>query len=142
METQSNVLMLQNNLNSTLQLLKRNKMKYITTILTAIFLFAVHTTSIAQATKKVETVTFWVNSACGRCEETIEKAMDTKGVITADYNLENQMLTVTYKTQKVTESKLHQLINEVGYDTDKSICTDEQYARVHHCCKYRELEKH
>jgi len=117
-------------------------MKYLIIILTAILFLAVHTKSSGQSVKKVETITFWVNSACGLCEETIEKAMDTKGVISSDYNLENQMLTVTYKTQKITESQLHQLLNEVGYDTDKSICTDEQYSKVHHCCKYRELEKH
>lgn len=117
-------------------------MKYIQIILTTATLALFHFSSSAQDVKKVETITFWVNSACGQCEQTIERAMDTKGVITADYNLDNQMLTVTYKTKKITEAQLHQLLNEVGYDTDKSICTDEQYSRVHHCCRYREMEKH
>ena len=117
-------------------------MKYaIFSLVTAMFLLQ-SATSFSQETKKTETITFWVNSVCGRCEQTIERAMDTKGVLTADYNLENQMLTVTYKTKNITETKLHKLLNEVGYDTDKSKCTDEQYSRVHSCCKYREFEKH
>lgn len=92
--------------------------------------------------KKTETITFHVSSACGLCEKTIEKAMDTKGVINADYNLDTQLLTVTYKPSKITEEQMHHLLNEAGYDTEKSKCTDEQYSRVHECCKYRELPKH
>lgn len=111
-------------------------------IFIAVSCLFVQNTVSAQSTNKTETITFWVNSVCGQCEKTIEKAMDTKGVVTADYDLDNQMLTVTYKTKKITEERLHELLNEVGYDTDKKKCTDEQYSRVHNCCKYRELEKH
>jgi copper chaperone CopZ len=92
--------------------------------------------------KKVITTKFWVAGICGLCEETIEKTMDTKGVISADYDLQSNMLTVTYKTNKMSEDKLHQLLNEAGYDTEKSTCSEEQYSRVHGCCKYREQEKH
>ena len=88
------------------------------------------------------TTTFWVAGVCGMCEKTIEATLDTKGVLQADFSLTNNMLTVTYKPKKITESQLHQLLNEAGYDTEKSTCTEEQYARVHGCCKYRELEKH
>ncbi len=88
------------------------------------------------------TTTFWVASVCQTCKATIEKAMDTKGVVQASYDLETQMLTVIYKPKKINEAKLHELLNAVGYDTAVSKCTDEQYSRVHHCCRYRELEKH
>jgi copper chaperone CopZ len=93
-------------------------------------------------TTKVETTTFWVAGICGRCETTIESAMDTKGVISADYDLEKEMLTITYKTRKISIDQIHQKLNDVGYDTAISKCSDEQYARVHHCCKYREQAKH
>lgn len=98
-------------------------------------------TAFAQQ-KKVETTTFWVAGVCGMCEETIEKALDTKGIIQADYNLATNQLTVTYKTKKISLEQIHHLLNEAGYDTESSICTDEQYSRVHGCCKYRELDKH
>ena len=93
-------------------------------------------------TKKVETTTLWVAGVCGMCEETIEKAVDTKGVLTADYNLDNNKLTLTYKPKKISLDQIHLLINDAGYDTEKSTCSDAQYDKVHGCCKYRELEKH
>jgi copper chaperone CopZ len=92
--------------------------------------------------KKVETTTFWVAGVCGMCEETIEKTLDTKGVVQAGYVLATNQLTVTYKTKKINLDQIHHLLNEAGYDTEKSICSDEQYGRVHGCCKYRELDKH
>ena len=92
--------------------------------------------------KKVITTKFWVAGVCGMCETTIETALDTKGVLTADYDLASNMLTVTYNSKKMTEEKLHNLLNDAGYDTEKSTCSDEQYSRVHGCCQYRELEKH
>ncbi len=92
--------------------------------------------------KKVETTTFWVAGICGMCEETIEGAMDAKGIISADYNLETNQLTVTYRPKKISLDQIHHLLNEVGYDTEKSICTDAQYSRVHGCCQYRQQEKH
>lgn len=91
---------------------------------------------------KTVTVKFWVASVCGTCEKTIEKAMDVKGVVAADYNLETKMLEVTYRPSKIAENDLHRLLNEVGYDTDQSKATDEQYSKVHHCCKYRDMEDH
>jgi len=95
-----------------------------------------------KSDNKPVTTSFWVAGVCGMCEKTIEATLDTKGVLQADFSLTNNMLTVTYKPKKITESQLHQLLNEAGYDTEKSTCTEEQYARVHGCCKYRELEKH
>jgi copper chaperone CopZ len=92
--------------------------------------------------KKPVTATFWVAGVCGMCEQTIEAALDAKGILKADFQLSNNQLTVTYKPSKISETEIHTLLNEAGYDTEKSTCTEEQYARVHGCCKYRELEKH
>jgi copper chaperone CopZ len=92
--------------------------------------------------KKPITTTFWVAGVCGMCEQTIENAVDVKGVIKADFVLASNLLTITYKPNKISETQIHSLLNEVGYDTEKSTCTTEQYKRVHGCCQYRELEKH
>lgn len=105
-----------------------------------IALFGIQTANAQD--KKVITTKFWVAGVCGMCETAIEKTMDTKGVVTADYDLTTNTLTVTYNSKKVTEESLHRLLNEAGYDTEKSTCSDEQYKRVHGCCQYRELEKH
>ena len=92
--------------------------------------------------RKPISIKFHVESVCGMCENTIEHALDAKGIITADYDLSTMMATVTYKPWKISEQEIHSLINAVGYDTEKSKCTDEQYSKVHDCCKYRELKKH
>lgn len=93
-------------------------------------------------TKKVETTSFWVAGVCGRCESVIESTLDTKGIVSADYDLEKETLTITYKPGKISIEEVHRLLNEAGYDTATSKCSDEQYTRVHHCCRYREMEKH
>jgi copper chaperone CopZ len=118
----------------------RNFQFYIV-ILIGLFVLNSNTLS-AQNRPKTVTTKFWVAGVCGLCEETIEKVMDVKGVIVGDYDLASNQLTVTYKPAKISEEKLHQLLNDAGYDTEKSTCSQEQYQRVHECCKYRELEKH
>lgn len=111
--------------------------KYILALLALCF-----SASIYAQTPRTITTSFHVSGICGLCETTIEKAMDVKGVVVADFNLDNNVLTVTYKPKKITEDQLHALLNEVGYDTEKSKATEEQYAKTHECCKYREQEKH
>jgi copper chaperone CopZ len=113
-------------------------MKY-SIVLTSLLLYS--SLVIAQKDKPV-TTTFWVAGVCGRCESTIEKALDTKGIITADYDLKAHQLTVTYKPAKIKEEQIHHILNEAGYDTAASTCTDEQYSRTHECCKYREMTDH
>jgi len=112
----------------------------------AFILLLTLTISVSAFSQKTDnkpiTATFWVAGVCGMCEKSIEAALDTKGILQADFQLSNNLLTVTYKPSKITEAQIHALLNETGYDTEKSTCTDEQYARVHGCCKYRELEKH
>ena len=108
-----------------------------------ILLFISANTLFAQKTSKAPiTTSFWVAGVCGMCEKSIEAALDTKGVLKADFDLATNLLSVTYKPNKITEAQMHALLNEVGYDTEKSTCSEEQYSRVHGCCKYRELEKH
>jgi mercuric ion binding protein len=91
----------------------------------------------AQAQKAVK-LTIHVSAACSMCEERIEKAMDTKGVKVADYNLENGHLDLVYNPKKITEDQIHQLIANAGHDTDKVKASDEAYNSLHECCKYRE----
>jgi copper chaperone CopZ len=107
-----------------------------------LFLFVAFHITAQKTSKAPVTTTFWVAGVCGMCEKAIESSLDTKGILKADFELSNNQLTVTYKPSKISEAQIHSLLNEAGYDTEKSTCTAEQYARVHGCCKYRELEKH
>lgn len=90
----------------------------------------------------IETIEIQVSGICGMCEERIENALDVKGVKLADYDLTNHMCTVTFRSDKISESEIHQLLNEAGHDTEKSKATDEQYSKVHDCCQYREGHEH
>jgi mercuric ion binding protein len=97
--------------------------------------------SFAQSNKKIST-SFWVAGACGMCEKTIENAVDVKGITALDYDLVSHRLTLTYKPNIITLERIHELIHEVGYDTEAGVATEEQYNRVHGCCKYRTLPVH
>lgn len=97
--------------------------------------------SQAQKVKPV-TTTFWVGGVCDMCKSRIEHTLDTKGVKNASYNLSNHQLTVTYVPSKISEQKLHGLLHQAGHDTSAGNATDEQYSKVHDCCRYREHENH
>ena len=103
--------------------------------LTTIAFVLVSIVSFGQ--KKAET-TFVVQGLCGMCEERIERAFDVPGVINADWDVETKELQVAYKTKKLDENKLHALAAAAGHDTDLVKATDEEYAGLHGCCKYRD----
>ena len=92
---------------------------------------------LATAQKKAE-IEFQVSGVCGMCEARIEKALDVPGIIMADWDVETKKATVAYKTKVISEAQIHQLIANVGHDTEKIKATDEVYANIHGCCKYRE----
>ena len=99
-------------------------------------------TNVMAQNKEVKTITFKVYGVCNMCKERIENALDVGGVKNAVWNKDTHMVEVTYRTDKITEDDLHRLLNEAGHDTEKSQATDEQYSKVHDCCKYREHEEH
>ena len=89
--------------------------------------------------KKVAETEFQVSGICGMCEERIENALSVKGVKMASWDLESKTCKVVYQPSKVSLEQLHELVNEVGHDTDQSKASDEDYANVHGCCKYRTM---
>lgn len=93
--------------------------------------------AFAQSTKPV-TLEMWVGGTCDMCEERIEKVLDVKGILFADYTLKGHSLEVIFKPHKISEDEIHALLNSVGHDTKKSPATDKQYDGIHKCCKYRD----
>jgi len=89
------------------------------------------------AQKKAEII-FEVSGVCGMCEDRIEKSLDIPGVIMADWDIKSKELTVAYKTKKIEEAQIHQHVADAGHDTEKVKATDEVYANIHGCCKYRD----
>jgi mercuric ion binding protein len=87
--------------------------------------------------KKVDTVTFKVHGCCGQCKDRIEEAMDIKGVRFAEWNKETEMLTVSYRTKKLTLEDLHRKVASVGHDTELFKADDKVYSELPDCCQYR-----
>lgn len=114
-------------------------MKNIIQVSTLLF-FVFFLTTDSSAQKAKATATFWVGGVCEMCEKRIEKTMDTKGIISADYNLDKHELTLVYNPKKINEDRIHQMLNAVGHDTTKSMASEEEYGKIHGCCKYREHE--
>ncbi len=107
-----------------------------------IIIFILSLSTLSAQNKEVKTIKFEVNGVCGMCEERIENALDVSGVKAASWDRSTHMCEVTYRTDKISEDEIHKLLNEAGHDTEKSKATDEQYATVHKCCKYREDHDH
>lgn len=75
---------------------------------------------------------------CGMCKARIQKALDRKGIKTASWDTKTKNLAVVYNSDKITEQRIHELIAEVGHDTDKVKAKDEVYAKLPFCCLYRD----
>lgn len=80
-----------------------------------------------------------VNGVCMMCKERIEKAaITTKGVKTADWNVETHELKLFYDERKTNLQTIQQNIAAVGHDTQDFEASDEAYNAVDPCCKYRD----
>ena len=82
-----------------------------------------------------------VDGVCLMCKDRIEKAsIKTKGVKSAVWNVETHELSLIYDERKTDLIQIQEGIAAVGHDTTEIIATDEAYASVHPCCKYRSDE--
>lgn len=113
-------------------------MKFLKSII-AICVIALSAQSFAQS-ENIKTIKFKVDGVCGMCKSRIETAADIKGVKFVSWNLQTHVCEVTYRKDKVTEEDIHNAIIAVGHDTEKLTASDEAYAKVHGCCKYRSEE--
>jgi len=82
-----------------------------------------------------------VDGVCGMCKARIEKAaIRTKGVKSAVWDVETHELQLIFDERKTNLNEIHHNIAGVGHDTKELKATDEAYAKVHPCCKYRDDE--
>ena len=93
----------------------------------------------AQSNKPV-TVDLTVGGTCKMCKERIESTVDVKGVKFSEYTLATHNLEITYVPSKISEEQIHTMLNAAGHDTNKSKASEEQYDKIHSCCKYRTHE--
>ena len=82
-----------------------------------------------------------VDGVCLMCKKRIEKAcFKTKGVKSAVWNVKTHELKLIYDERKTDLKTISKNIAAVGHDTKDLKATDEAYASVHPCCKYRDEE--
>lgn len=106
--------------------IKENKMKKTTVFLSMIVaIFVLATSGIAQEKKevkkkkKIETVTCWASIDCEACKAKVEKNIAyEKGVKDLKVDLENKLITVSYRSDKTSAAKIEKAIKKLGYKTE------------------------
>jgi mercuric ion binding protein len=87
----------------------------------------------ATINKKSE---FEVSGNCNMCKETIEDALDVKGVADANWNKDTKIMTVNYDSTAITLQEIKKKIADAGYDNDMFKSSDSAYQNLHECCHY------
>lgn len=78
-----------------------------------------------------------VKGNCDQCKKRIEKAAyGVKGVKSAQWNADNQALSLIVDETKCSADDVRKAVAKSGHDTDKVKATDEDYKNLHHCCQY------
>ncbi len=122
--------------------MKALKSNFVTAMLlfaSVLLMYAINTEAKTIAHNHNETeAEFKVLGKCGMCTTRIEKAAKgVKGVTYASYNLEKQMLTVKYKSDKTSQEDIEKAVAKVGHDTENFKTDDKTYNNLHNCCKYQ-----
>jgi copper chaperone CopZ len=102
------------------------------------FLMALFSAIGLSGQSKFTTTSIEVDGLCGMCEKRIENAAYIQGVKKADWSQETHKLDLIYISSKVTQADIIAAINEVGHDVESHPATDEQYANIHGCCRFRD----
>ena len=103
----------------------------------AIALIFIGTATFAQ--NKNAQASLEVDGVCLMCKSRIERACyGTKGVKSANWDVKTHELKLFYDERKISLDSIKSNILEVGHDLKELKATDEAYATVHPCCKYRD----
>jgi copper chaperone CopZ len=99
-------------------------MKVVQIILAVMFLLGTTVVSAQDKTKnnKEEQVVFSVNMHCLDCEKRIKKNIPyEKGVKDLTTNLEKQLVTIKYQTDKTDKAKLKKAIEKLGFTCEEVV---------------------
>lgn len=87
------------------------------------------------------TFTLLVSGNCGMCKTRIEDASQGKGVKSAKWEAETQLLTLTIDPRQTDKEVIKKRIAKVGHDVDGLLAPDEVYEKLHTCCIYPRVQK-
>lgn len=80
---------------------------------------------------------FTVLGLCGMCKDRIERAAyGVRGVRQANWDLEAQKISVSYRPNRTNQEEIERAIARAGHDTENFLADDETYENLHHCCLY------
>ncbi len=109
-------------------------------IIFAAFLLLPHMESIAKdhhTEANPGETTFRVLGNCGMCKDRIERAAYTvRGVRYAEWDVDEQMITVRYRPNRTNQEEIERAIAKAGHDTENFLADDDTHANLHHCCIY------
>lgn len=102
---------------------------------------AKHPVTSEWSAQKDSTFTLLVSGNCGMCKTRIEEAAQGKGVKSAKWQAETQLLTLTIDHKQTNKEVIKQRIAKVGHDADGLLAPDEVYEKLHSCCIYPRVQK-
>ncbi|MCH2225422.1 MAG: cation transporter [Crocinitomicaceae bacterium] len=107
-------------------------MKYLVVIISLAFT----SFGFSQEVKKTMTSKILTSAICGDCEERIEGSLNyMKGIVFAELDLDTKVVTVKYKTKKVSLKEVKKAITEIGYDADDMKANAKALNALPSCCK-------
>ncbi len=112
-------------------------MKNILTI--ALVLFTL--TAFGQKQKKVQQIDIQTSAECGSCKERLEGKLNyTSSIVFADLDVPSKVLTVKFKTKKISLEEIKKIVSELGYDADEMKANPTAYEALSQCCKVGGME--
>ena len=103
-------------------------------LLTFFIIFSL--TSFSQKKPNVQTEFISTSSQCDACKERIEGKLNyTKGIKSAELDLETNKIEVKFSTKKITLLEIKQILNQLGYDANESKAKKEDVEKLPKCCQ-------
>ena len=108
-------------------------MKRIFGILMLVFVF----NGVAQNIKsRTATLNIQTSALCEMCKNRLEEKLNyTKGIVFADLNLDNKVVTIKYKTKLITADQIRVIISKIGYHADDVERIKESFDALPGCCR-------
>ncbi|NUY81761.1 heavy-metal-associated domain-containing protein [Flavobacterium sp. MAH-1] len=78
-----------------------------------------------------------VNGNCEQCKKRIEKAaFSVAGVKSAVWDVDSHQLALIINEEKTSLEEVEKAVAKAGHDSEKAKASDEDYDKLHSCCKY------
>lgn len=98
-------------------------------------LFFIHFNAFGQI-QNTKSETYKLYGNCGMCKQTIEKAINQKNVVSANWNEDTKLLTVQYDATKTSKKDILKKVAEAGYDNEMYKAPTAEYEKLPKCCHY------